>query len=252
MKSVVTFGEIMLRLSPPGYLRFNQAQSLEVNFGGGEANVAASLANYGIPAEFVTRLPDNDIGNMCLMYLRKHNIGTAHILKGGNRLGIYFLENGSVQRGSKVIYDREHSAIAEIEPGMVDWQKVFMNADWLHVTGITPAISSGAAMAALEAARSARSNGLTISCDLNYRKNLWKWGKKASEVMPELASLCDIIVANEEDIEKVFGIHASGTNVLDSKVAADSYRYVCEELVKQVPALKTHCNYTSGVNISQP
>lgn len=239
MKSVVTFGEIMLRLSPLGFLRFCQAHSFEVNFGGGEANVATSLANYGVPVEYVTRLPDNDIGNACLTYLRQHGVGTTHILRGGSRLGIYFLENGSVQRGSKVIYDRERSAIAEIEPGMVDWQEVFMNADWFHVTGITPAISAGAAQVAIEAARTAQELGVTVSCDLNYRKNLWKWGKKASEVMPELVNYCDVVIANEEDAEKVFGIQAPGVDLLSGGVAADPYRYVCEELVKRVPSLKT-------------
>lgn len=239
MKSVVTFGEIMLRLSPPGFLRFCQAHSFEVNFGGGEANVATSLANYGVPVEYVTRLPDNDIGNVCLTYLRQHGVGTTHILRGGSRLGIYFLENGSAQRGSKVIYDRERSAIAEIEPGMIDWQKVFTNADWFHVTGITPAISAGAAQVAIEAARTAQELGVTVSCDLNYRKNLWKWGKKASEVMPELVNYCDVVIANEEDAEKVFGIQAPGVDLLSGGVTADPYRYVCEELVKRVPALKT-------------
>lgn len=239
MKTVVTFGEIMLRLSTPGFLRFCQAPTLEVNFGGAESNVAAALANFGIPTEYITRLPANDIGKTCLMYLRKHGVGTSHIVWGGDRLGVYYLETGSVQRGSKVIYDRARSAIAEIESGMVNWKEVFKNADWFHVTGITPAISAGAAQVSIEAARTAKEMGLTVSCDLNYRKKLWKWGKDVSEVMPELVSYCDLVIANEEDVEKVFGIKAPGVDILSGGVTADAYRFVCEELAKRVPTLKT-------------
>ncbi|NJL93721.1 MAG: sugar kinase [Anaerolineae bacterium] len=171
MKKVVTFGEIMLRLSPPGYQRFVQARSLDVIYGGGESNVAVSLANYGMAAEFVTRLPTNDLGDAAIAYLRQFNVGTQHILRGGERLGIYFLEMGTMQRGSKVVYDRDHSAIATVEPGMIDWRAVFAEADWFHWTGITPAISAGTAAVALEAVQAAREMGVTVSCDLNYRKN---------------------------------------------------------------------------------
>jgi 2-dehydro-3-deoxygluconokinase len=239
MKKVVTFGEIMLRLSPPGFLRFTQARSFDVIYGGGEANVAASLAQFGMPVDYVTRLPKNDIGEACLQYLRQYGIGTSKIVQGGDRLGIYFLENGAVQRGSKVIYDRANSSLAAIQKGMLDWQAVFADADWFHWTGITPAVSQGAAEVCLEAVQTAKHMGLTVSCDLNYRKNLWKWGKKASEVMPELVSFCDVAIGNEEDAEKVFSIKAPEADVAAGKVEASQYRFVCEELAKRFPGLKT-------------
>ena len=239
MKKVVTFGEIMLRLSPPGFLRFTQARSFEVIYGGGEANVAASLAQFGMPVDYVTRLPKNDIGEACLQYLRQYGIGTEKIVQGGDRLGIYYLENGAVQRGSKVIYDRANSSLATIQKGMLDWQAVFADADWFHWTGITPAVSQGAAEVCLEAVQIAKKMGLTVSCDLNYRKNLWKWGKKASEVMPELVSYCDVAIGNEEDAEKVFGIIAPEADVTAGKVEAAQYRFVCDELAKRFPGLKT-------------
>jgi 2-dehydro-3-deoxygluconokinase len=238
-KQVVTFGEIMLRLSPPNFGRFVQARSFDVIYGGGEANVAASLANYGLPVEYVTRLPANDIGDACRNFLRQYGVGTGHIVRGGERLGIYFLEMGSAQRGSKVIYDRAGSAIATIEPGMIDWKTVFADAGWFHWTGITPAVSKGAAETCLEAVRTAREMGLTISCDLNYRKKLWKWGKAAGEVMPDLVSLCDVAVGNEEDADKVFGIQAPQADVTGGKVEAQAYVYVCDELVKRFPNLQT-------------
>ena len=203
-KKVITFGEIMLRLATPDYLRFCQSDKLNATFGGGEANVAVSLANYGIATEFVTRLPKNDIARACVMDLRKYGVGTSHIVYGGDRLGIYFLETGAVARASKVVYDRAHSAISEIQPGMVNWEEVFKDASWFHWTGITPAISQGAADACLEAIQVANRMGIPVSCDLNYRKNLWKYGKTASEVMPELVAGCDVILGNEEDAEKVF------------------------------------------------
>lgn len=238
-KKIVTFGEIMLRLSPPGFLRFSQAHSFDALYGGGEANVAVSLANYGLPVDFVTRLPDNDIGEACLASIRQYGVGVDKIVRGGERLGIYFLEMGSMQRGSKVVYDRSNSAIATIEAGMVDWEAVFADADWFHWTGITPAISAGTATVCLEAVQVARQMGLTISCDLNYRKNLWKWGKKASEVMPELVQLCDLAIGNEEDADKVFGIQAPESDVIAGIVEADKYRYVCETLAERFPSLKT-------------
>jgi 2-dehydro-3-deoxygluconokinase len=239
MKKVVTFGEIMLRLSPPGFLRFTQARSFDVIYGGGEANVAASLAQFGMPVDYVTRLPKNDIGEACLQYLRQYGIGTSKIILGGDRLGIYFLENGAVQRGSKVIYDRANSSLAAIQKGMLDWQAVFADADWFHWTGITPAVSQGAAEVCLEAVQTAKQLGLTVSCDLNYRKNLWKWGKKASEVMPELVNFCDVVIGNEEDAEKVFGIKAPEADVTAGKVEASQYRFVCEQLAKRFPGLQT-------------
>jgi 2-dehydro-3-deoxygluconokinase len=239
MKTIVTFGEIMLRLSPPGFQRFVQARSFDVVYGGGEANVAASLANYGLPVEYVTRLPGNEIGDACLNYLRQYGIGTRHIVRGGDRLGIYFLEMGSAQRGSKVIYDRAGSALAAVRPGMVDWKTAFADADWFHWTGITPAISEGAAGVCLEAVQTAKEMGLTVSCDLNYRRKLWKWGKTAGQVMPELVSLCDVAVGNEEDADKVFGIRAPEADVTGGKVEAEAYVYVCNELAKRFPNLTT-------------
>lgn len=237
-KKVVTFGEVMMRLSPPGFLRFEQARSFDVIYGGGEANVAASLAAFGVPVDFVTRLPQNDLGESCIRFLRQFGIGVGHIVRGGNRLGIYFLEMGAVQRGSKVIYDRAGSALATIEPGMVNWEQVFTGADWFHWTGITPAISAGAAKVCLEAVQKAKEMGLTVSCDLNYRKKLWKWGKTPGEVMRELVQYADIAVGNEEDADKVFGIKAPDTDVVAGQVDAQKYQHVCRELSRQFPNLK--------------
>lgn len=239
MKKIVYFGEIMLRLSPPGFQRFVQASSFDVTFGGGEANVAASLSGFGLPTEFVTRLPAHEIGDACRDFLRRHGIGTNHIVRGGDRLGIYFLEMGSAQRGSKVIYDRAGSSFATIEPGMVNWEAAFADADWFHWTGITPAVSRGAAEALSEAIAAARARGLTISCDLNYRKKLWNWGRTASEVMPELVSQCDVAIGNEEDADKVFGIKAPGADVTAGKVEAAAYVSVCEQLKARFPRLQT-------------
>jgi 2-dehydro-3-deoxygluconokinase len=238
-KRIVTFGEIMLRLSPPGYQRFSQARKFDVIYGGGEANVAASLANYGLPVDFVTRIPENDIGEACINYLRQYGIGVDKIVRGGERLGIYFLEMGSMQRGSKVVYDRAYSAISTVEPGMIDWQAVFTEAGWFHWTGITPAISAGTAAVCLEAVQAAKEMGLIVSCDLNYRKKLWKWGKSPSEVMPELVSFTDVAIGNEEDADKVFGIRAPESDVTAGKVEADQYLYVCEKLNERFPNLKT-------------
>jgi len=235
---IITFGEIMLRLATPGHQRFTQADSYCASFGGGEANVAVSLANFGMNAEFVTRLPLNDIGEAAVRELRRHNVGTSHIIRGGSRVGIYFLETGSVARPSKVIYDRAHSSIAEIEAGMIDWENVLEGAGWFHWTGITPAISEGAAEECLTAISTARKKGITVSCDLNYRKNLWKWGKKAGEVMPGLVSGCDIILGNEEDAEKVFGIKPGSADVMGGRVEASDYESVCRQLMLRFPNAK--------------
>lgn len=237
MGKIVTFGEIMLRLATPGYLRFSQTNELTATFGGGEANVAVSLANYGLEAEFVTRLPENDIAAACVKDLHKHGVKTDHIVYGGDRLGIYFLETGAVARASKVIYDRAHSAISEIKPGMIDWEQVLTGADWFHWTGITPAISQGAADVCLEAIQTANRLGIPVSCDLNYRKNLWKYGKKASEVMPDLVAGCDIILGNEEDAEKVFGIKPEGFDVTATagEVNAAEFESVCTQLMQRFP-----------------
>jgi 2-dehydro-3-deoxygluconokinase len=237
-KKVVTFGEIMLRLATPGYLRFSQSNELSATFGGGEANVAVSLANYGIPVDFVTRLPQNDIGRACMMDLRKHGVGTNNIVWGGERLGIYFLETGAVSRGSKVVYDRAHSAVSEIESGMIDWDAVFKDATWFHWTGITPAISQNAAEVCLEAIKKANELGITVSCDLNYRKNLWKYGKTAGELMPELVAGTDIVLGNEEDAEKVLGIKPEGVDVTGGHVEGAAYESVSKQIMERFPRCK--------------
>ncbi len=230
MTRVVTFGEIMLRLSPPDHLRFSQASSFDVIYGGGESNVAVSLAHFGIEASFVTRLPANDIGDACQNYLRRFGVDTSHIVRGGDRLGIYYLEHGAVHRGSKVIYDRAGSALAT--------QAAFEGATWFHWTGITPAISAGAADACLEGVLAAKELGLTVSCDLNYRSKLWKWGKQPGEVMQDLVAHCDVAIGNEEDAAKVFGIHAPETDVTSGKLEAEKYRAVCQGLSERFPNLE--------------
>lgn len=240
MKKVVTFGEIMLRLSPPGFLRFSQTNSFDVIYGGGESNVAVSLANYGVPVDFVTRLPKNDIGECALMEMRKRGVGTDKIVYGGDRLGIYFLETGAVSRGSKVVYDRAHSAIAEIQKGMINWDDVFEDVEWFHWTGITPAISQGAADACLEAVKAAKDKGVTISTDLNYRAKLWKYGVEPEEIMTELTSYCDIILGNEEDAEKHFGIKPEGLDITTQgeHVKAEAFLSVCQQMMKKFPDAK--------------
>ena len=239
-KKVVTFGEIMLRLATPDYLRFNQSNQLTATFGGGEANVAVSLANYGIEASFVSRLPQNDIARACVMDLRKYGVDTSSIVYGGERLGIYFLETGAVARASKLVYDRAHSSIADIKPGMINWKEVLKDAGWFHWTGITPALSQGAADACLEAIRTANEMGVTVSCDLNYRKNLWKYGKTASEVMPQLVEGCDVLLGNEEDAEKVFGIKPEGFDAsqTEGEVDAAEFESVCRQLQARFPRAK--------------
>jgi 2-dehydro-3-deoxygluconokinase len=239
MKSkVITFGEIMLRLATPGNLRFSQTSQLTATFGGGEANVAVSLANFGIPVDFVTRLPKNDIAQACIMDLRKYGVGTDKIIWGGDRLGIYFLETGAVSRGSKVVYDRVHSAVSEIGPGMIDWDNVFDGASWFHWTGITPAISQSAAEVCGEAIQKANELDITVSCDLNYRKNLWKYGKTASEVMPGLVAGTDIVLGNEEDAEKVLGIKAEGVDITGGQVEAAAYESVSKQIMEKFPRCK--------------
>ena len=235
MKKVVTFGEVMMRLATPDFLRFGQSESLTATFGGGEANVAVSLAQFGLPVDYVTRLPENDFGKACLMELRKFGVGVDHIVWGGDRLGIYFLETGAVSRGSKVIYDRAHSAVSEILPGMVDWDDVFDQAGWFHWTGITPAISESAAAVCLEAIQIAGKKGITVSCDLNFRKNLWKYGKKASDVMPELIAGTDIILGNEEDAAMVLGILPEGVEVTSGHVDAGAYVSVSQQIIQRFP-----------------
>jgi 2-dehydro-3-deoxygluconokinase len=209
-RKIVTFGEIMLRLASPGAERFLQSPRFEATFGGGEANVAIALASFGLNAVYVTALPEkNPIADAAIAQLRGMGVDTSHIVRGKGRMGIYFLEAGANQRPSRVIYDRENSAIALAKQGDIDWKKSFAGAGWFHVTGITPAISGSAAELALEGMRQARELGLTVSCDLNYRKNLWKWGKSAVGVMTELAKVSDVIIANEEDVQMALGMGTS-------------------------------------------
>ena len=240
MNKVVTFGEIMLRLSTPGFLRFSQTNSFDVVYGGGESNVAISLANYGVPVEFVTRLPKTDIGECALMEMRKRGVGTSHITYGGDRLGIYFLETGAVSRGSKVVYDRANSAMAEIESGMIDWDQVFDGASWFHWTGITPAISKSAADVCLEAVKIASDRGITISTDLNYRSKLWQYGGNREAIMTELTSYCDIILGNEEDAQMQFGIKPEGLDITTQghDIKAEAFLSVCKQMIKKFPRAK--------------
>ena len=222
----------MLRLATPGYLRLNQAPVLEVTFGGGEANVAVSLALFGEETSFITRLPKNDVAETCIQKLRGLGVDTKGILRGGDRVGIYFLENGASQRASTVTYDRAHSAISEIDPKELDWPKLLKGADWFHFTGITPALSDAAAQASLEGARAAKKLGLTVSCDLNFRKKLWT-SEKAGKVMSGIMEFVDICIANEEDAEKVFGIKASGTEVTEGKIDHSRYVQVAKKLTER-------------------
>jgi 2-dehydro-3-deoxygluconokinase len=236
---VATFGEIMLRLSAPGNQRFEQARVFEASFAGAEANVAVSLANLGTAARFVTRLPANDLGSACLKTLRGQGVDVGHIVRGGERLGIFYVEAGAAQRGSKVIYDRAESSFATVSPGDIDWPSAFAGAGWFHWTGITPAVSQGAAEVLSEAVDAACAAGLTVSCDLNYRAKLWHWGRAASEVMPALVDRCDVAIGNEEDAEKVFGIVAPDIDVEQGKVEAEKYVPVIEQMVGRFPALRT-------------
>lgn len=230
----------MLRLAPHGFLRFSQSTSFDVIYGGGESNVAVSLANYGVPVDFVTRLPKNDIGECAMMEMRKRGVGVDKIVWGGDRLGIYFLETGAVNRGSKVVYDRAHSAMAEIQSGMVNWEEVFEGADWFHWTGITPAISQSSADVCLEAVKAASKLGLTISTDLNYRQKLWKYDGDREKIMSELTSYCDIILGNEEDAEKHFGIKPEGLDITTQgqDVKGEAFLSVCDQMLKRFPRAK--------------
>ena len=240
MNKVVTFGEIMLRLSPPGYLRFSQTNSFDIVYGGGESNVAVSLANYGIPVEFVTRIPKSEIGECALMELRKRGVGTSHIVLGGERLGIYFMETGAVNRSSNIVYDRTNSAMAELKSGMINWDKVFDGVSWFHWTGITQAISKNAADVCLEAVKIASDKGLTISTDLNYRSKLWKYEGNRNEIMTELTSYSDIILGNEEDTEMHFGIKPEGLDITTqgNEMNSEAFLSVCNQMMKKFPKAK--------------
>ena len=234
---VLTFGEIMLRLRAPGHERFFQSPMLEATFGGGEANVAVSLANYGMDTQYCTVLPDNAIGDECIKELRRFGVDVSKVQRGPGRMGIYFLENGANQLPSKVVYDRAYSAIALAKPGDFDWDKVFEGVDWFHITGITPAISESAMELSLESVKVAKEKGITVSCDLNYRKNLWKYGKKAAEVMRELAKYVDVAIANEEDVQKSLEITVD-VNVESGELDREKYKALGDKVLAAYPHMK--------------
>jgi 2-dehydro-3-deoxygluconokinase len=233
----LTFGEIMLRLKSPVNERLFQSPMLEATFGGGEANVAVSLANYGLDAAFLTVLPENKIGDECVKELRRFGVDTSRILRSKGRMGIYFLEAGANQLPSKVIYDRDGSSIAIAEPGFIDWRVAFEGVGWFHITGITPAVSETAMCLSHESVKAAKEQGLAVSCDLNYRKNLWKYGKKASDVMGELAKYVDVAIANEEDIQKSLGIEVN-VEVESGDLDTDKYKALTNMVLKRYPSMK--------------
>ncbi len=230
MKKVVTFGEIMMRLSTPNHARFQQATGFDINFGGGEANVSSSLAIMGIPASHVTCFPDNDLGTAAINTYRKYGLSMQDVVRGGNRMGIYYVEQGAAMRPSKVIYDRADSSFATLNPADFDWDNILKDAQWFHFTGITPAISANAAKACLEAVQTASRLGITVSADVGYRSNLWKWGKKPNEVMPALIDHCDVIICSKGDAQDMFGIVPN-----DEK---KSFKSVCQQLTERFAKLK--------------
>lgn len=236
-KPVVTFGEIMLRLAPPGYERLMMSPMLVATYGGGEANVAVSVANYGQPARFVTVLPDNPITDAFVYQMRGFGVDTSFIKRASGRFGIYFVEPGANQRPSKVVYDRANSSIALAKPGDLDWKAIFGDAGWFHITGITPALTQSAADLSIEAAKSAQSMGVTVSCDLNYRKNLWKYGKSTQEVMSELVKYVDYAIANEEDCQKALGIKID-VDVHSGKLDQAQYEALAKKVLDTYPNLK--------------
>ncbi|MEA5015526.1 MAG: sugar kinase [Candidatus Limiplasma sp.] len=239
MPKIVTFGEIMLRLKSPGYERLLQSPALEATFGGGEANVCVSLANYGLDTSFVTVLPNHEIGAACMRELRGFGVDVSSIVTKPGRMGIYYMETGAVQRPSKVIYDRAGSAIAEAKVGDIDWKKAFAGATWFHITGITPAISQSAAELSLEAAKTAKELGLHVSCDLNYRKNLWKYGVTAQEFMTQLVRYVDTIIANEEDFQMSLGLKAASAEAVESgELNIDQYKAIAKLAMETYPNVK--------------
>ena len=234
---ITTLGEIMLRLKTYGNERFMQSPGFEASFGGGEANVAVSLANFGLQADFVTALPDNAIAQDCIRQLRGFGVGTSNIIKGNGRMGIYFLESGANQRPSKVIYDREGSVMACTPADMYDWEKIFDGTTWFHITGITPAISQYGADVALAAVEEAKKRGITVSCDLNYRKNLWKYGVEAKSVMTRIAEFTDVVIANEEDCQKSLGITVD-VDVTSGVIDDTKYRELTSKVMAAYPNVR--------------
>ncbi len=234
MTDFLSFGEIMLRLKSPGHERYFQSPQLEATFGGGEANVAVSLANYGLDAGFVSALPDNDIGESAIRELRRYGVDTSRVVRQGDRVGIYFLETGSNQRPSKVVYDRAHSSICEAGSGDFDWAEIFKGAKWFHITGITPALSQSAADLSLEACKAAKDAGVTVSCDFNFRGKLWKYDKSAPEVMRELVKYVDVGIANEEDCQKCLDIHAD-VDVKSGELDISKYEVLTAKVLETFP-----------------
>jgi 2-dehydro-3-deoxygluconokinase len=234
---IVTFGEIMLRLAPPGFERFLQTPQFVATFGGAEANVAVALASFGLPASFVTVLPDNAIADAAVAELRRFGVETSQIVRAAGRLGVYYLEAGANQRPSRIVYDRDHSAMALARPGDISWTGILKGASWFHITGITPALSASASDLALESVRNARAAGLTVSCDLNYRKNLWKWVKTAREVMPELVKLADVLIANEEDVQATLGLEAE-VDIQSGQLDRQQYEKLAGRVLSAYPNLR--------------
>ena len=228
----------MLRLKPPEHERFFQSPVFEATFGGGEANVAVSLANYGMEASFITALPDNAIGDACIMELRRWNVKTEGVVRAPGRMGIYYLESGAAQRSSRVVYDRNGSSFALALPNLIDWDSAFDNAGWFHMTGISPAVSLNSKVISLDAVKKAKETGLTVSCDLNFRKNLWNYGQKANEVMPKIVQYCDIVIANEEDCQKSLGITAD-MRVEEGKLDPQSYKLLSDNVLAEYPNIKS-------------
>lgn len=250
MGKVVCFGEIMMRLNPEGYKRFVQASAFEASYAGGEANVAVSLANYGIPASYVTKVPAHEIGQCAVNELRRFGVDTESIVRGGPRLGIYFCEKGASQRGSKVIYDRAGSSIALAKREDFDWGKILEGADWFHFTGITPALGGELPEICLDALKMARARGIRVSCDLNYRKKLWS-RERAGEVMAQLMPYVDVIIANEEDAADVFGIRAEGTDVNAGVINREGYISVARQLSERFGAKRVAITLRGSISASE-
>lgn len=244
---MITFGEIMLRLAPEGYYRFVQAEHYGATYGGGEANVAVSLANYGYDAKFVTKLPKHEIGQAAINALRRYGVDTSYITRGGDRVGIYFLEKGASQRPSKVIYDRAGSSISTASSEDFNWDEIFEGVDWFHFTGITPALNDTVAAICLEACKKAKEKGITVSCDLNYRNKLWS-KEKAGQVMGELCQFVDVCIANEEDAGDVFGIRASHTDITSGQVNHEGYKEVAKELAERFNFKKVAITLRSSIS----
>ena len=249
MSRIITFGEIMLRLNPENYLRFTQSPKFEATYAGGEANVAVSLANYGQDAVFVSKVPAHDIGQCAINALRMYGVDTSMVLRGGDRLGVYFVEKGASQRSSKVIYDRANSAIAAAQASEFDWETIFSGADWFHWTGITPALSDQMAQACLDACKAAKAMGLTVSCDLNYRNKLWS-REEAGKCMAKLLTYVDVCIANEEDCKDVFGIEAEGTDITGGKLGYEGYVSVARQMAQRFGCKKVAITLRSSLSAS--